>query len=135
MSNRIGKKGSEMTSILLVDDEKTIHTFLKYVLGKRGHRIVGVLSGVLALEEVARRGYDLYLIDLDMPEMSGEDLIGRLRKLGKGDPFIILSGLPEDEVRDACERLGGAGYIRKPFRVEKLIAAIDATIAGGPAKA
>jgi len=117
-----------MARILLVDDEKTIHTFLKYVLGKRGHDVDGVLSGVLALELVEQKAYDLFLIDLDMPEMSGEDLVGRLRKVGKGDPFLILSGLPEDEVRGACERLGGAGYIRKPFRVEKLLSAIDETI-------
>ena len=120
-----------MAKILLVDDEKTIHTFLKYVLGKRGHDVDGVLSGVLALERVEQNAYDLYLIDLDMPEMSGEDLINRLRKVGKGDPFLILSGLPEDEVSGANERLRGAGFIRKPFRVEKLMAAIEQTL--GPA--
>lgn len=114
-----------MALILLVDDEKTIHTFLKYVLGKRGHTVDSALSGSLALEMVAEKPYDLYLIDLDMPEMSGEDLIGRLRKMGKGDPFIILSGLPEDEVKTACDRLQGASFIRKPFRVDKLLAAIE----------
>ena len=117
-----------MAKILLVDDEKTIHTFLKYVLGKRGHEVDGVLSGFLALERVEQNSYDLYLIDLDMPEMSGEDLINRLRKVGKGDPFLILSGLPEDEVSGANDRLSGAGFIRKPFRVEKLMAAIEQTL-------
>jgi two-component system KDP operon response regulator KdpE len=122
-----------MAYILLVDDEKTIHTFLKHVLGKRGHKVDGALSGDLALEMVEGNDYDLYLIDLDMPQMSGEDLVIRLRKIGKGDPFLILSGLPEDEVKSACDRLHGIGYIRKPFRIEKLLTAIDAAQASPPA--
>jgi DNA-binding response OmpR family regulator len=117
-----------MARILLVDDEKTIHTFLRHVLGKRGHEVDSALSGVLALEKVEQTSYDLYLIDLDMPEMSGEELVVKLKRQGKGDPFLILSGLPEDEVRGASERLSGAGYIRKPFRVEKLLAGIDAAL-------
>lgn len=126
-----------MAHILLVDDEKTIHSFLKHVLQKRGHRVEGCLSGVLALELVEQEEFDLYLIDLDMPQMSGEDLIGRLRKAGLLRPFLILSGLPEEEVRAACHRLGGVGYLRKPFRVEKLLAAIGNILgredrSGGP---
>lgn len=118
-----------MAHILLVDDEKTIHTFLKYVLTKRGHQVDGTLSGVLALEKVDDRDYDLYLIDLDMPEMSGEDVVHAFRSKGKTSPFIILSGLPEDEVRTSAERLRADGHLRKPFKVERLVTEIDRVLA------
>ena len=119
-----------MAQILLVDDEKTIHAFLKYVLTKRGHHVDGALSGVLALEKVEEKSYDLFLIDLDMPEMSGEDLIVQLRAMGFQAPAIILSGLPEDEVLGTAQRLNAAGRLRKPFKVEKLVTEIDRVLAG-----
>ena len=119
-----------MARILLVDDEKSIHAFLKYVLTKRGHQVDGTLSGVLALEKVQEKEYDLFLIDLDMPEMNGDDLILHFQARGKQSPVIILSGLPEDEVKGASERLKAAGYLRKPFKVERLVTEIDRVLGG-----
>ncbi|MCU0723647.1 MAG: response regulator [Planctomycetes bacterium] len=114
-----------MARILLVDDEKSIHAFLKYVLTKRGHQVDGTLSGVLALERVQEKEFDLFLIDLDMPEMNGDDLVLHLRARGKSSPVIILSGLPDEEVRLTAERLQAAGHLRKPFKVERLVTEID----------
>ena len=71
-----------MARILLVDDERSIHSFLKYLLSKRGHEVDGSLSGVLALEKVDEKEYDLYLIDLDMPEMSGSAWCPRAFQIG-----------------------------------------------------
>jgi DNA-binding response OmpR family regulator len=119
-----------MARILLVDDERSIHSFLKYLLSKRGHEVDGTLSGVLALEKVDEKEYDLFLIDLDMPEMSGEELIRKLRSRGKMAPFIILSGLVEGEVEGTAERLAAAGYLRKPFKVERLVTEIDRVLKG-----
>jgi DNA-binding response OmpR family regulator len=114
-----------MAHILLVDDEKSIHAFLKYVLTKRGHQVDGALSGVLALEKVQEKDFNLFLIDLDMPEMNGEDLILTLRSRGKNSPVIILSGLPDEEVRETGERMKASGVLRKPFKVERLVTEID----------
>ncbi|MHC5038549.1 MAG: response regulator [Planctomycetota bacterium] len=119
-----------MARILLVDDEKSIHSFLKYLLSKRGHEVDGSLSGFLALEKLEEKDYDLYLIDLDMPEMSGEDLIRQLRAQGKDAPFIILSGLAEGEVQGTATRLNAAGHLRKPFKVERLVTVIDRVLKG-----
>lgn len=119
-----------MASILLVDDEKTIHSFLTYLLGKRGHEVDGALSGFLALEKVAEKTYDLYLIDLDMPEMSGEELIRRFREEGRTTPVIILSGLEESAVQETADRLDASGYLRKPFKVERLVTEIDRVLKG-----
>ena len=119
-----------MARILLVDDEKSIHSFLKYLLSKRGHEVDGSLSGVLALEKLEEKDYDLYLIDLDMPEMSGEELIRQIRDKGKEAPFIILSGLVEGEVKGTASRLSAAGYLRKPFKVERLVTEIDRVLKG-----
>jgi len=119
-----------MARILLVDDEKSIHSFLKYLLTKRGHEVDGSLSGVLALEKLEEKEYDLYLIDLDMPEMSGGDLIRHIRAKGKEAPFLILSGLAEESVKDTAERLNVAGYLRKPFKVERLVTEIDRVLKG-----
>jgi DNA-binding response OmpR family regulator len=119
-----------MATILLVDDEKSIHSFLKYLLTKRGHEVEGTLSGVLALEKLEEKDYDLYLVDLDMPEMSGEDLIRQMRARGKSAPFIILSGLAEGEVQGTADRLSAAGYLRKPFKVERLVTEIDRVLKG-----
>lgn len=119
-----------MARILLVDDEKSIHSFLKYLLSKRGHEVDGSLSGGLALEKLEEKDYDLYLIDLDMPEMSGEDLIRQIRALGKEAPFILLSGLSEGEVQGAAERISASGFLRKPFKVERLVTEIDRVLKG-----
>ncbi len=119
-----------MARILLVDDEKSIHSFLKHLLSKRGHEVEGTLSGVLALEKVEERAYDLFLIDLDMPEMSGQDLIRQLRQKGKTAPFIILSGLDEKEVQDTATRMKASGHLRKPFKVERLVREIDRVLKG-----
>jgi DNA-binding response OmpR family regulator len=119
-----------MAKVLLVDDEKSIHSFLKYLLSKRGHEVDGALSGGLALEKLEEKEYDLYLIDLDMPEMSGEELIRKLRNREKTAPVIILSGLTEVEVKGTSERLDAEGYLRKPFKVERLVTEIDRVLKG-----
>jgi len=101
-------------------------------LASRGHGMVYASSGTDALRLLAADPVDLLVLDLRLPEMSGVDLLQKLRKSPrfKDLPVIVMTGAFKGErYAEAARRLGVRHYLEKPFSREAFISAIDETIA------
>jgi CheY-like chemotaxis protein len=123
-----------MSRVLVVDDDRDILDLVAFRLSQAGHRVLGAVSGPDALREVARRGApDVAVLDVDMPGMSGLELLRRLRAdLGlEGMPAIFLSARVAPRDIEAGRALG-AVYLTKPFVATALFRAIDAAIPAEP---
>ena len=117
-------------TILLADDEAGVRMFLTYVLQDAGYRVTPVCDGRERLErfQAAPEEFDLALLDMIMPGMSGVDVLTALRVLRPDVPAIILSGDDADEVAARFRDLGLAGVLEKPFRPDDLVALIRSVL-------
>ena len=109
--------------ILVVDDDQPILILMKSILREFGFESRVASTGSAAIEEARAASPDLVLLDMNMPGMTGEEVIAGLRRAGVGDvPILILSGDPVEPHEIA--RLGVAGAVQKPFDVPALIETI-----------
>ncbi|CAN5131175.1 hypothetical protein BH23BAC3_BH23BAC3_10240 [soil metagenome] len=108
------------STILIVDDEKAIHIFLKAMLAKE-YNLEFVLNAQQAIDILAVKPINLILLDIQMPELSGLELLQSLTidiSLNK-IPIIIISGNETEERRKSAKKLGAAGFISKDFLLDQ----------------
>ncbi len=119
--------------ILVVDDEPDVTLYLSDLLSRRGYQVIAAQSGAEALQEVARRRPALILLDIMMPEMSGWEVLRRLRDSPHRDvPVIVLSARSEPGDAEVGLRLGAKRYISKTAGMEQLLAEIRDVLAAPP---
>jgi DNA-binding response OmpR family regulator len=114
--------------VLIVEDEPVLAQGLAEALGYQGYDCDVVEDGAEALATARRRHYDVLLLDLMLPHVSGFEVIATLRKEGNKVPTIILTarGAEEDKVRGLD--LGADDYVTKPFAVAELVARVAAQV-------
>lgn len=113
-----------MTSILIVEDEKRISSFIEKGLSAGGYTPTVVANGLDALDYVATGSFDLLLLDVGLPGIDGFEVLKRLRTKGETMPIIMLTA--RTSVDDTVAGLdGGANdYLPKPFKFDELVARI-----------
>lgn len=114
-------------SVLVVDDDPEPRGLYERVVSDAGYRVVAVSSAERALEIVAEEAFDLALLDLRLPGMSGFDLCRHLRSGDGGrEPVVIaVSGLSESSDRLHAFTAGAAEYLTKPVDVRELRARVE----------
>lgn len=124
---------ADTPQILVVDDEPDTIGLLELTLRTAGFSIHTARSGQEGLRLALDRSFDLILLDLMMPDLSGFDLMRSLREL-KGasaeSPVVILTARDRPEDRDVGERLGAVGYLTKPATRGTLLDAIHRALNG-----
>ncbi|MFU2210510.1 response regulator [Desulfovibrio sp. JY] len=116
--------------ILLVDDEKELVSALAERLNLRGIEAEYATDGDEASDKVRAGAYDLAVLDMKMPGLSGLDLKKKLQRLRPGMRFIFMTGHgSEEDFRAGSAE--AAGYLVKPVRIDDLIAAVGTALAGG----
>ena len=118
-----------MARALIVDDDADIRELLRAILSRAGHEVVTAVDGADAVQHLATEHFDVVVLDVEMPEMSGLDVLQASGGLDRPrPPVVMLSGLTR--ARDATRGLqAGAGvYLTKPFRREELMAAVNALL-------
>lgn len=126
-----------LNKVLIVDDSKLIHQMYRLVLMKyKNCALVDAMNGLEALDILSREnGFDLILLDINMPVMNGVQLMEKLKKdnLYRHIPIVVISteGKEEDTIR--AMKLGAWGYIVKPFKSEALYDLVEKVIAKKPA--
>lgn len=113
-----------MNRILIIDDDPNINNLLKEALKKAGYEYSQAFSGSEAMLLMNMESYDLVILDLMLPGISGEKVLEEIRK--KGDvPVIVLTA--RDMLDDKIDLLGkGADdYITKPFEIREVLARIE----------
>jgi CheY-like chemotaxis protein/tetratricopeptide (TPR) repeat protein len=127
-------QGTIMTArVLLAEDNDSLSRIIRTLLESRNFRVHAAATGREALEALSSQEFDLLLLDLRLPELSGVDLLRRLRSSPRWQhlPVIVMSGVYKDEKFVAAARkLGVSHYLLKPFSREALMEAIAATLAG-----
>jgi DNA-binding NtrC family response regulator len=117
-------RSNESFRILIVDDNREIRTILEEYLKEEGYVAEGAGDGKEALEKHHETPYDLIITDLNMPGMTGIELI---KEVGKGEDateFIIITGYASLDTAIEAVKAGAFDYIVKPFRIEELKVAI-----------
>lgn len=111
--------------ILTVDDNPGNLTIINGIL-KEFYKVYPVDSGATALRFLEKQKPDLFLIDVEMPEMSGVELFGKIKADSRfaDTPVIFLTGNTETEGEEAAFKLGASDYIRKPINDTILLARI-----------
>lgn len=120
------------TSVLLVDDSPTARAALSQALHRRGYEVTAV-SGTSDLEAaLAARRHDLYLVDVHLQDMFGDDLVVWLREERKiGEPILLCSTRSVEELQRLAEACGADGWIRKNARPDEVAALVERHLAGG----
>ena len=113
--------------ILLVDDEKNISNVLKAYLQQEGFHVTTAINGLVALTLFKENPYDLVLLDLMLPGLSGEEICREIRKIS-ATPIIMLTAKVEEEDRIQGLTLGADDYISKPFSPREVVARVKAVL-------
>jgi len=115
-------------SILIVEDEADLAELLKYNLEREGYHCRWAPDGTMAMVELRRAQPDLILLDRMLPGMSGDKLIGELRREPdtSGIPVIMLTAKAEESDQLIGFAIGADDYITKPFSVKLVLARVAA---------
>ena len=106
--------------VLVADDEENIRWILETSLGKSGFEVDCASSGREAARKASEREYSLILLDINMPDMGGFDVMTRIRDEGVDSPIIFITA--QNTVSNAIDsmQLGAYDYITKPFDLEEV---------------
>jgi len=119
--------------LLIVDDEGALLVLMKRYLTRAGYEVDGCARGADAWNrfDAAPRGYSAVIVDLSLPDISGYDLIERMRARFPALRAVICSGTPVAE--SPCET-GCTAYLQKPFLPKMLLEVVD-RVTGAAARA
>ncbi len=109
-----------MKKILIVDDEPEVCGLIEAVLKTEGFKTNTAYGGKEALKKIKEDGYNLVLLDIMMPDLSGEEVLRLIRKTGEKLPVIFVTVKPKDEV----DLKHVNGFIQKPFKNEHLVTVV-----------
>jgi two-component system KDP operon response regulator KdpE len=112
--------------VLVIDDEPAIRRFLRAGLTSQGYVVSELETGLPALDVVRRRGADLLVLDLGLPDIDGTEVIQRVRETGSQIPIIVLSSRGDEGAKVSALDLGADDYVTKPFGIDELLARIRA---------
>jgi two-component system response regulator CpxR len=115
------------TRLLIVDDDHELCSMLVEYLGPEGFTAETAGTGSAALDRVARGGLDLVVLDVMLPELSGFEVLRRLRSTSR-IPVIMLTARGEEVDRVIGLELGADDYLAKPFSPRELVARIRAVL-------
>ena len=118
----------QKVSILIVEDEEKIRTALRDFLEFHGFKASEAVDGLEAERIVAESQFDLILLDLMLPKISGEQLCRKWREDGLQTPIIMLTAKGQQKEKIMGLNLGADDYIAKPFSLEELLARIKAVM-------
>ena len=107
--------------VLVVEDEKAIRDVVVAYLEREGFWVTPAADGQIALDEFGRHKFDLVVLDLMLPRVSGEEVCRRIRDVSD-TPIIMLTAKGEEEDRIAGLELGADDYLVKPFSPRELVA-------------
>jgi CheY-like chemotaxis protein len=114
-------------AVLAVEDDPIGMTVLRHVLQRRLKNVDCATSGREALEAVARRHYDLILMDLQMPDVNGLEAAAKIRQMPgyRNTPILALTASCSDQVREQCRAIGMQAFLSKPIDANELWSAVS----------
>jgi two-component system response regulator FixJ len=119
---------SEQVVHVIDDDEEARHS-LQFLLECAGLKVRTFASAVAFLKDLERLQQGCIITDVRMPEMTGIELVDRLKELGVGEPVIVITGHADVPMVIKAMRQGVADFIEKPFSEDAILSVVRATLA------
>ena len=117
--------------VLLIEDEPTTARAIELMLTTEGFNVYSTDLGEEGLDLGKLYDYDIILLDLNLPDMHGYDVLKKLRVAKVQTPVLILSGISEMDSKVRSFGFGADDYVTKPFHREELVARIKAQVDAG----
>jgi two-component system, OmpR family, response regulator CpxR len=114
--------------LLIIDDDVRLSEMLVEYLAPEGIELTAVASGVAGLRSAQRENFDLIILDVMLPGLSGFDVLKQLRETGAKTPVLMLTARGDDVDRIIGLDLGADDYLSKPFNPRELLARIKAIL-------
>ena len=114
--------------ILIVEDHPALRTALEIALQKRGYQTASAADGETALQLASEQRPDLLLLDIMLPRRSGFEVCQQLRRRKVALPILVLTAKTADQDELLSFQLGADDFVRKPFKIETLLARIEALL-------
>ena len=112
--------------VLVIDDSEEIRTILReMILGPNGYQVATAQDGQEGIEYALREHPDLILTDVNMPRMTGIEVLQKLREAQYEWPVILMTFHGSEDIAVQAFRLGVRDYIRKPFEVEEVLTIVE----------
>ncbi|GLC31906.1 response regulator [Clostridium omnivorum] len=109
-----------MKRVLVVDDTKNIKNLLTTCLTVNGYSVLTASNGAEAMEILKTNEVELIFLDIKMPELSGTEVLKRIRGMGIETPVIIMTAFATVKNAVECTKLGAIMYLQKPFTSDKV---------------
>ena len=107
--------------ILVVDDERSIRNTLKEILEYEGHEIALAENGLVAIEMVKAKPYDLIFCDIKMPEMDGIEVLDKIQEINSEIPVVMISGHGNIDTAVESIKKGAYDFIEKPLDLNRIL--------------
>ena len=121
--------------VLVADDNTTNREVLGRILDRAGHKTTLVSGGEAALDALESSSFDVVLLDRNMPDMSGLEVIKAMRAMHAGQariPALVVSADVTPEAREECLEAGADGYLGKPVETARLLSEVQRVAAAAP---
>ena len=112
--------------ILVIEDDPTVGRFVQRGLEEHGANVDLVADGAEGLERGSRGEYDVIVLDLRLPSLTGIEVLRTLRDRGVGTPVLVLTAQDAVDSKVQALRMGADDYVTKPFSFEELLARVEA---------
>lgn len=112
--------------ILIVEDDEAIANLIKINLGPEGYECICAFDGKMGADFIEKDSFDLILLDIMLPEVSGYELLEYIKPMGTPVIFLTAKSGVDDRIRGL--KLGADDYIVKPFQVGELLARVEALL-------
>ena len=113
------------TNILLVDDDNEFRESICELLVDEGFEMATAVNGRLALDKIYSQKFDLILLDINMPVMSGKELFEHMHELDVSIPTVMISGWGIDEIQNYFMDKGAVGFLNKPIKRKRLLTLVN----------
>jgi DNA-binding response OmpR family regulator len=111
--------------ILLLEDDNILQEIIEEFLVENGYEVQSFFDGEKALDAIGVGGYDMLLLDVNVPNIDGFEILSYLREIGNTTPAIYITSLASvNDLKKGFE-IGADDYLRKPFELEELNARIQ----------
>lgn len=114
--------------VIVVDDEPSIADFVYEILSENGYKVDAFNSPEDALKALSKRSYDLALVDINMPEISGVTVSRNIIESSASTEIIIITGEPDEKNLDPCLKMDLTHFLFKPFNESQLVYTVYAAL-------
>jgi len=110
--------------ILLLEDDVILQEIIEEFLVENGYEVESFFDGEKALDAITAQGYDMFLLDVNVPNIDGFEILHYLREIGNTTPAVYITSLAGMQNLKKGFELGADDYLKKPFELEELLVRI-----------